>query len=369
MKKTTGITPTILLSVGMITLSAAPACSQTPAKFFFNLRNFFRPRATVTAKASPGTILKGAAAATSQIPQQTTHGLTASLSYASLRPLTDSNTANAQNILTSTLRKPAPDLYGLFKQVVYAHQKNSAVTKKMTQDYYHEVYFLLQNAAYIEKTLGYNTLASYLRQHNGQMPTLSAAGKYQTSETIRQRLTFYAGEELNNLLGKMLSRAPSKRTPTTNEWLTINILSIMLPAKTRLVFYDLLLEKHYADLQAIALDPYLKNANTLRRIKNGEAPVIPTQAQRITRYQKLLKKLLQEQKQLTANIAYQRQQCAKQQVIYDMLRANGQTQDAATAKNALAKTQRKLQRNEKRMREVTDLTQRFTFELHFLQGK
>ena len=369
MKRTTGITPTILLSVGMITLSAAPACSQTPAKFFFNLRNFFRPRATVTAKASPGTILKGAAAATSQIPQQTTHGLTASLSYASLRPLTDSNTANAQNILTSTLRKPAPDLYGLFKQVVYAHQKNSAVTKKMTQDYYHEVYFLLQNAAYIEKTLGYNTLASYLRQHNGQMPTLSAAGKYQTSETIRQRLTFYAGEELNNLLGKMLSRAPSKRTPTTNEWLTINILSIMLPAKTRLVFYDLLLEKRYSHLQALAQDPFLKNSHTLQRIKNGEAPVLLSKSQKIAYRKRMLNNLGKEQKKLKSVLAYQSQQYAKNKIIYEILQDNGQTQDAAAVQKKLNKSDRLLQRTKKNLQEVTNKIEQCTFELRFLEGK
>ena len=368
MTKHTRVATNLLLSVGMVSLFTVPATCQVPAKFFSNLRNFFRPRVMATPNAPAQALAKGVSAAPVYIPQSPVAKNSAAATSA-LRPLTDPTTEHAQSLLAASWRKPANDFYGLFKQTVYAHQNNKNFAKRMKQDYFYEVYFLLQNAAHLEKIVGYDKLAAYLRQHHGQMPTLMPYGTYQATPQARQRLTFFAGEELNSLLGKMLSRKPAKRQPTADEWIAINVLSVMLPSKSRLLFYDLLLEKRYEDLQAIALDPYLKDANTMRRIQQKQSPVLPTQEERVARYKQILNNLANEQQKLQKTLPYQRQQYTKNNVIYSMLRANNQTQDAAAARKELDKASRKLQRTQKRLQEVADLTQRLNFELRFVQGE
>ena len=360
----------ILLSAGMITLFTAPAYCQVPAAktFFSKLRGLFRPRVTAPVKTPAQTLPKGLSLAQVKALKNKP-AKTPIINLSSLRPLSDDTTARVQAILAPTLRKPAEDFYGLFKQIVYAHWKNRSVTKQITQYYYYEVYVLLQHAVHLNKMLGYTTLSSYLRQHNGQMPTLMPYGSYQVTPHSRQVLVVYAGEELNNLLGKMLSRSPSKRQPTPDEWIAINTLSTMLPAPGRPVFYDLLVEKRYADLQAIALDPYLKNPDTLRRIQAQEAPVIPTKAERIAHYKKMLNSLEKEQQKLQSVLPYQQQQYAKKKVIYGLLMDNNQTKDAAAAKKEMDKASARLLRTQKRLQQVTDSAEQIRFGLRFLEGK
>ena len=371
MKNISRTAKSILLSAGMVTLFTAPAYCQMPAAktFFTKIYGIFRPRVTSPVKGPTQTLTEGLSLAQAKALQSKPAQTTTTINLRSLRPLTDATTARVQAILAPTLRKPAADFYGLFKQVVYAHWKNRSVTKQITQDYYYEVNILLQHAAHLNKMLGYTTFSSYLRQHNGQMPTLMPYGSYQVTPQARQMLVFYAGEELNNLLSKMLSRAPAKRKPTPDEWTAINTLSTMLPAASRPVFYDLLLDKRYADLQAVALDPYLKNPATLRRIQAHEAPVIPTKAERIARYKRMLNSLNKEQQKLQSVLPHQQQQYAKNKVIYGLLTDHHQTKDAATARKEMEKSFSRLQRTQKRLQHVADLTEQVNFELRFLERK
>ncbi len=288
-----------------------------------------------------------------------------------LQPVTDSKANHAQELLGKILVNPADDFYGFFQQIVYAHQNSRSVAKKMTRNYFTEVYILLQNAAYITQQIGYDSLASYLKAHQGQMPTLSAEGKFNTDETSRGLLTFFASEEMEKVLTPLLERPQSKRTTTDNEWLTINVLSVMIPDQTRPVFYELLLEKRYNALLFVSLDPYMRRPLTKRIAKGVPTPdpqiQIPSAARRITEREKRLDMLNRRQQSLSSIIQHQQQQYAKAQLIYDILINEGQIQNAKDIQKTLDKSHHAYLHSQMQLKEVSAQIRQIQTEIEWLK--
>lgn len=358
------------LFAGAAAVFAVPVCSQVPQKIVPAANLLMRSSAPFSAAkcALPGSLAGGVlrAGAYTYIPSAIQ---TPAPAQAALQPMNAKRISNAQLLLQKTLSKPADDLYGFFKQTVYAHKNSRAVAKGMNRDYFDEVNSLLQNAVQIEQTLGYAALKDYLRTHGGQMPALSGQTGTNTEEAA-QTLTFYASEELGILLDKMLARSATKREPTNEEWLSINVLSVMMPKHSRPLFYELLVMKKYRALQALSLDPYMKNAATqkLRKANVPEEQIQPAStAQRIAERESRLERLNRESQQLPAIITHQQQQYAKKQIIYNILKSQGQAVQTALAEKN--KAQRALLRSQKRFQAVSGQIARLTAELNFLRGK
>lgn len=289
-----------------------------------------------------------------------------------LFPLAAPNTAAIQVLLRKTLAKPADDFYGFFKQLVYAHQNSSSVVKKMDQNYFEDVNALLQQAAYITWQKGYDDLAQYLKKYKGQMPSLSPKGTLQTSEHAAKLLTFFASEEMGSLLENLLARPAAKQDPTENEWFTMNVLSLMLPEKTRTIFYNLLLEKQYSALYALARDPYLTTpfAQALAR---GEMPQteanLPSLEQRLQQRKARLQQIfLQETKQKQALDALQKEY-TQTKVQYDILTANHQSEQARALEQKLASIQRNFIQKYNQFQALTQEVFQLRVEVAFLQTK
>ena len=167
-----------------------------------------------------------------------------------------------------------------------------------------------------------------------------------------------------------MARPEAKREPTDKEWLTINVLSVMLPDQTRPVFYDLLLDKKYDQLQWVSLDPYFLQADT-RRLANGTftgtVPPAPTRAQRMQQRESALRSLSRQQQQLNSVLQHQRQEYAKNKIVYDILVNEGQEQSAQKTKTALDKSRRVYMQSEKRLKDVTENIRQINMELDFFR--
>lgn len=363
-----------LLAAGAATLLAAPAASQVPAKLMPSVKAITSPSVSVSVvKKWPQAPLLNLAAP--KITVYNAHYAPAAMNIPSysvrdLRPADHQDILRAQEILHKTLAKPADNFYGFFKQMVYAHQNSRAVIKKMNQDYFHEVYALLQDAAYVTRHTGYASLAGYLRGHGGKMPSLGEGNLFASDLQTRRELAFYASEELNLVLQDILARPEAKREPTDKEWLTINVLSVMLPDQTRPVFYDLLLDKKYDQLQWVSLDPYFLQADT-RRLADGTftgaVPPAPTRAQRMQQRESALRSLSRQQQQLNSVLQHQRQEYAKNKIVYDILVNEGQEQSAQKTKAALDKSRRVYMQSEKRLKDVTENIRQINMELDFFR--
>lgn len=288
-------------------------------------------------------------------------------------PLTDSRTTLVQDLLRKKLAKPAPTFYEMFKQAVYLHQKNPAVFKKISQRYYYEMTLFLKHAAHVAQQAGYPAVAAYLKDHKGAFPTLHSGGTLSSNDKSARMLTFYASEEMNALMNQILSRPAEKQIITDDEWVAINVLSTLFPAQTRPAFYNFLLDKQYKELQMLSLDPYMHNSDTRRLVKgtlNLQSVHAPSLAKRISVRERYLQYLTQRQTALAGTISHKRQQYAKNQVIYDILSAEGESTPAALqAKKTLEKSQREYEQSALQLKEVSANLEQVTDELNFLRTK
>lgn len=289
-----------------------------------------------------------------------------------LYPLADTETSAVQNLLHKKIAKPADTFYGLFQQAIYLHHKNSAVLKQIGPEYYHEMNVLMQHAATVVAQQGYPAVLSYLQKNKGFFPSLNEQGALQASEQASQMLVFYASEEMGSLLEKLLARPVEKQNITDEEWIAVNALSTFFPAQTRPVFYDLLLDKKYKELQILSLDPYMRNADT-RRIAQGVADTsrlqAPSLAKRISDREKRLQYLTEKKDNLPAIITHKKQQYTKNKVIYDILSNEGNTQGAAAAKNSMEKDQRAYMQAQAQLRDLSAQINQINAELDFLRTK
>lgn len=359
------------LSAGAVVIFAAPVYCQVPQKIAPAAQMLMRSSAPLSVtKRALQVPLAGCGALHAGVYTYVPAANVSVPPVPALEPMPAARVSHAQELLRKTLSKPANDLYGLFKQAVYAHQNSRAVAKGMNRDYFDEVNALLQNAVQVEQTLGYAALRDYLRAHGGQMPALSNAGPNNGAEEAAQTLTFYASEELGVLLNKMLARSAAKREPTPDEWLAVNVLSVMMPKQTRPLFYELLVTKQYRALLAVSLDPYLKNA-AMQKLRNGTLPageIVPAStAQRVAERENRLERLTQESRRLPAIITHQQQQYAKKQIIYNILKSEGQTAQTALAEKT--KAQSVLLRSQRRLKAVSAQIARLNAELDFLRTK
>ena len=241
----------------------------------------------------------------------------------------------------------------------------------MDRDYFYEVNRLLQHAAFMTQTQGYEALAEYLKSHKGVMPTFAENGSFQTSKQARQMLTFYASEELGALLDKMLARPQGKQDPTPEEWLNINVLSTMLPNKTRPIFYDLLLEKKYDQLQIVALDPYFKH-HAAQTIANGDTQNAhfrtPSRERRIAFREEELANLLRQQDLLTQAVSDLRFRYTSTQSTFDLMRSFKSDKKLANQKLTEAEQKhREYLKAEIQLKEVSSQIQQLNAELDFLR--
>lgn len=281
------------------------------------------------------------------------------------------NDTPAQEKLHKFLAKPAPDFYNFFKQISYAHQNSRSVAKKMDRNYFYEVNRLLQHAAFMTQTQGYEALAEYLKSHKGVMPTFAENGSFQTSKQARRMLTFYASEELGALLDKMLARPQGQQDPTPAEWLNINVLSTMLPNKTRPIFYDLLLEKKYDQLQIVALDPYFKH-HAAQTIANGDTQNAhfrtPSRERRIAFREEELANLLRQQDLLTQAVSDLRFRYTSTQSTFDLMRSFKSDKKLANQKlTEVEQKHREYLKAEIQLKEVSSQIQQLNAELDFLR--
>ena len=284
------------------------------------------------------------------------------------------NDTPAQEKLHKFLAKPAPDFYNFFKQISYAHQNSRSVAKKMDRNYFYEVNRLLQHAAFMTQTQGYEALAEYLKSHKGVMPTFAENGSFQTSKQARQMLTFYASEELGALLDKMLARPQGKQDPTPEEWLNINVLSTMLPNKTRPIFYDLLLEKKYDQLQIVALDPYLKR-HAAQTIANGNTQNAhfrtPSRERRIAFREEELGNLKIQQQQIEKSLEYLHFCYTSSQTTFDLMNAfkhkNNSPEAIRQRQAEMEQKHREYLKAEIQLKEVSSQIQQLNAELDFLR--
>lgn len=288
-------------------------------------------------------------------------------------PLTDSRTTLVQGLLRKKLAKPAPTFYEMFKQAVYLHQKNPSAFKKVSQRYYYEMTLFLKHAAHVTQQAGYPAVAAYLKEHKGDFPTLHSGGTLSANDRSARMLTFYASEEMNTLMNQILSRPAEKQIITDDEWVAINVLSTLFPAQTRPAFYNFLLDKQYKELQILSLDPYMHNSDTRRLVQGTIDPQsvhAPSLAKRISSRERYLQYLTQRKAALPGTISHKRQQYAKNQVIYDILSAEGETAPSAIqAKNALDKSYREYTQASLQLKEISAKIEQVTDELNFLRTK
>ena len=292
--------------------------------------------------------------------------------HSSFYLMTDTETAGTQELLRKTLAKPAKNFAGLFKQVVYLHRNTPSIIKKITPDYFYEINLILQHAAHINNTQGYAALASFLKQNKGQIPTLNQDGTLLASDPASQLLTWYAAEELEQVLEQIISRPTAKQEIPNEEWITINVLSVMLPQRTRPVFYNLLLDKKYKELQILAQDPYMSNSKTRQAI-NGKISLdkINTSSvtKRIQERENKLKKLTQRKKELESIRKHQQRELTKKQIISEILKNEGQLQHVNRAETEQKKMERSFANLQKQLNVLDSEIQRLTAELDWLRSK
>lgn len=289
---------------------------------------------------------------------------------APLYPLTDLNAVSAQSLASKKLAHPEINFDKFFKQMVYLPQ-NYSVIEKMDRGYFPSMHSLLSTAANVTLKEGYPVLYAYLKLNKGQMPTLAADGSAQSTPEVQKMLTFYASEELNNLLEKVLARPEGKQQLSQDEWIVINVLSTMLPDKTRPVFYELLLEKKYQELRIISLDPYMQNPASLRIAAGKTLPqdlTVPTKKERIDAREQQLKDLLTDIDQLKGiYISYLKNYSAAE-ISYKLSAAKSPLSSENKLKNNLTQAQALYENCKYQLDNLYHRAMQIQKEIHFLEG-
>ena len=145
----------------------------------------------------------------------------------------------------------------------------------------------------------------------------------------------------------------------------------MLPNKTRPIFYDLLLEKKYDQLQIVALDPYLKR-HAAQTIANGDTQNAhfrtPSRERRIAFREEELANLLRQQDLLTQAVSDLRFRYTSTQSTFDLMRSFKSDKKLANQKLTEAEQKhREYLKAEIQLKEVSSQIQQLNAELDFLR--